>query len=111
LFPTIEIQENDYGNLKVTIEEMIKDMELQVHPPFVLKVIQLFETFNVRFGVMLVGPTGAGKTTCYEVLLKTMITMRERNDPNPVFQFVKKEILNPKAISMGEMYGEVNEVS
>jgi len=37
--------------------------------------------------------------------------MRERNDPSPVFQKVKKEVLNPKAISMGEMYGEVNEIS
>jgi len=40
-----------------------------------------------------------------------MITLRERNDPNQVFQLVKKIILNPKSISMGEMYGEVNTVS
>jgi len=71
----------------------------------------LFETFNVRFGVMVVGLTGAGKTKCYEVLEKTMTLLREENDPNQVFQIVNKEVLNPKSISMGEMYGEVDNVS
>jgi dynein heavy chain len=85
LFPSVEITENDYGNLKTTIEEMIVIKKLQLHPAFVIKVIQLFETFNVRFGVMIVGPTGAGKTTSYEVLEKCMTTMRERNDPNQAY--------------------------
>jgi dynein heavy chain len=68
LFPTATIAENDYGLLEVTIKKIIEDKDLQKHQPFIIKVIQLFETFNVRFGVMLVGPTGSGKSTCYEVL-------------------------------------------
>jgi len=36
------------------------------------KVIQLFETMNVRFGVMIVGPAGGGKTTIYKVLADSM---------------------------------------
>ena len=47
---------------------MIDEMQLQKKKEFIIKVIQLFETFNVRFGVMLVGPTGSGKTTSYQVL-------------------------------------------
>jgi len=73
-----------------------------------MKVIQLYETFNVRFGVMIVGPTGAGKTTCYEALADTMTTMRERGHPNEVYQNVNVQVLNPKSISMGEMYGIVD---
>jgi dynein heavy chain len=111
LFPSVEITENDYGQLQVTIEQMITERELQKMPAFILKVIQLFETFNVRFGVMLVGPTGSGKTTCYNVLQDTMTYLREQDDPSPVFQLVKKVVLNPKAISMGELYGEVNQIS
>ena len=60
---------------------------------------------------MLVGPTGAGKSKCYEVLRQTMIYLHESGDKNPSFQNVKQVILNPKSISMGEMYGEVNALS
>ena len=40
----------------------------KVVPAMVKKTIQLYETMLVRHGVMLVGPTGGGKTTCYEVM-------------------------------------------
>jgi dynein heavy chain len=40
-------------------------MGLEYHEDIQLKVCQLFETMNVRFGIMLVGPTGGGKTTVY----------------------------------------------
>lgn len=67
------------------MERCIEEADLQIHGPFVKKIIQLFETFNVRFGVMLVGPTGGGKTTCYEVLKATMILLREQNHKDESF--------------------------
>jgi len=75
------------------------------------KVIYLYETFAVRFGVMLVGPTGGGKTCCYEVLADVMTTLREQNHPDKMFQLVRKQVFNPKAITMGQLYGEVDYVS
>ena len=77
LFPGIEVKENDYGVLKITIEKMIDEKQMLKDPNFVLKVIQLFETFNVRFGVMLVGTTGSGKTSCYEILDDVMNNLRD----------------------------------
>jgi len=77
LFPSVEISENNYGKLEVTIKQMITDAKLQTQQSFIIKVIQLFETFNVRFGVMLVGPTGSGKTTVWNVLQSTMTYLRE----------------------------------
>jgi dynein heavy chain len=65
------------------------------------KVIYLYETFNVRFGVMLVGETGGGKTNVYEVLADVMTTLRNENHPDKKFQVVVKQLLNPKAITMG----------
>lgn len=77
LFPGVEITENDYGNLEVIIRQMVLEKKLQDEKSFILKVIQLFETFNVRFGVMLVGPTGSGKTTVWNVLQAVMTYLRE----------------------------------
>ena len=73
---------------------------------FKLKCLQLFDTFNVRFGVMLVGPTGGGKSTCFSVLQHAMTQLKKQGVPG--FDEVKIKILNPKSISMGELYGEEN---
>ena len=40
------------------------------------KTIQLFETFNVRFGVMIVGFTMGGKTCLYRMLAKALTKLR-----------------------------------
>lgn len=74
--------------------------------------MQLFDTFNVRFGVMLVGPTGGGKSSIYEVLAESMSELRiSKHSEDPNFQLVNTQVVNPKAISMGELYGEVNALS
>eukprot|EP00698_Gefionella_okellyi_P007651 TRINITY_DN186_c0_g4_i1.p1 TRINITY_DN186_c0_g4~~TRINITY_DN186_c0_g4_i1.p1 ORF type:complete len:3955 (+),score=1074.62 TRINITY_DN186_c0_g4_i1:43-11907(+) len=109
LFPGMEIPASDYGELQVTIEEsMIRD-KLQVVPEFVTKVIQLYETMTVRFGVMLVGPTGGGKTTIYRVLQDALTVLRrDKHIENPRYQLTSTFVLNPKCVSMGELYGEFN---
>lgn len=72
------------------------------------KVIQLYETMIVRHGVMLVGPAGGGKTTIYTILAKALETLYSRGHKNPFYLPVKTYVLNPKSVSMGELYGEVN---
>jgi len=77
LFPSVQIPEIDYGDLQKQIEKSMQDLGFQLVPVLITKVIQLFETFNVRFGVMLVGLTGSAKTTCYRVLEHTMTELRK----------------------------------
>lgn len=67
LFPGVDIPEHDYGRLQEEIQNVIVARHLQVVREQVMKVIQLYETMLVRHGVMLVGPTGSGKTTVYQV--------------------------------------------
>lgn len=108
LFPGAVIPETDYGDLQKQVEKSLDDLKFQKVPAMITKVIQLFETFNVRFGVMLVGLTGSGKTTCYSVLQHAMSELRKNEFPDQRCQNVTSYILNPKCIAMGELYGEVN---
>ena len=57
---------------------------------------------------MLVGNAGCGKTTCYEILKETMIDLRATAIDDQRFQNVTIDCLNPKAISMDELYGNKN---
>ncbi|XP_040003149.1 dynein heavy chain 6, axonemal [Xiphias gladius] len=110
LFPGVCIPEHDYGVLHSTILESLVKRNLQPLASMTKKVIQLYETMLVRHGVMLVGPTGGGKTTVYTILADTLETLHRtgHNAYNPFYQPVKTYVLNPKSVTMGELYGEVN---
>ncbi|XP_041935143.1 dynein heavy chain 6, axonemal [Alosa sapidissima] len=108
LFPGVSIPEHDYGVLKSTIEWSLCERSLQPVPAMISKVIQLYETMLVRHGVMLVGPTGGGKTTVYATLAHALEKLHDDGHEDPFFMPVKKYVLNPKSITMGELYGEVN---
>ncbi|KAJ0037224.1 hypothetical protein NL108_018608 [Boleophthalmus pectinirostris] len=113
LFPGVSIPEHDYGVLHSTIVECLVKGNLQPLPAMTKKVIQLYETMLVRHGVMLVGPTGGGKTTVYTILANTLETLynSEYKETNPFYQPVKTYVLNPKSVTMGELYGEMNNLT
>lgn len=75
LFPGVEVPPNDYGALETAVRWVLNSRHLQQQDTFVLKVIQLYETLNVRFGVMSVGPTGGGKTVILQTLQGAMTRM------------------------------------
>ncbi|KAM6471116.1 dynein axonemal heavy chain 6 [Liasis olivaceus] len=111
LFPGVTIPEHNYGVLQSTIVDTMLSKGLQPEDTMIHKVIQLYETMLVRHGVMLVGPTGGGKTTVYQILADTLGTLYEAGEEYHFFQPVKTYILNPKSITMGELYGEVNNLT
>jgi dynein heavy chain len=78
LFPGIQEEEVDYGKLMGAIKEAVIEMKLQVIDNFLTKCIQLYETTTVRHGLMLVGPTGGGKTSCYRVLARALTKLAQK---------------------------------
>ena len=61
-------------------------------------------TVSLNTGATLVGPTGAGKSTCYRILSRIMTSLHKAGSKNEQYQEVAFEILNPKCITMGELY-------
>ena len=57
-----------HTELEAATTSVLQKQGLQQPPAFVHKVVQLHETLGVRFGVMLVGQTGTGKSTLLHTL-------------------------------------------
>jgi len=98
LFPGVEIPEHDYGIFLKTIQDCASARGLQVVPAQSNKVIQLYETMVVRHGVMLVGPTGGGKTTCYRILADTLDSLKKQGQKNPQLELNKTSGKKPLLI-------------
>jgi dynein heavy chain len=107
LFPGVSQPKIDYGNLLESIKKNCDKIGLQPVESFLGKCIQMYETTVVRHGMMLVGPTGGGKTSCYQVLRGALTDLKGKTSPSgSLFERVQCYMLNPKSITMGQLYGE-----
>ncbi|TMW60250.1 hypothetical protein Poli38472_000292 [Pythium oligandrum] len=71
------------------------------------KLLQLFETLEVRVGIVQTGASGSGKSTAYRILKDAVTALHDvRNHSDQLrFQKVVSFVLNPKSIAMNELYG------
>ncbi|GMI07902.1 hypothetical protein TrRE_jg5473 [Triparma retinervis] len=106
LFPGIERPSFDYGPLLTCIKRGCEAKNLQAVPIFIRKNIELYEMICVRHGLMVVGPTGGGKSSCIRTLQLALTELKEAGLEGERYETSEIYHLNPKAITMGQLYGE-----
>ena len=105
IFPEVaaQIQRTKHPEVEKNIKEMFEQWNLVQKDEFVIKIIQLYETYFTRHGFMVVGNAGCGKTTIYEILTKALSNCEGAS------KFVITK-MNPKAITGTQMFGTINAV-
>lgn len=102
LFPSLITAPVIYKQLQSAIASNTATAKLINYPAWNLKLLQLFETQRVRHGMMTLGPSGAGKTCCINLLMRSLT---DCGHPH------KEMRMNPKAITASEMFGKLDVAS
>ena len=100
LFPGVDPPRVVDVSLTRCIIKATEDSGLWPDQQFTLKVAQLDELLAIRHCVFVMGPAGAGKSTCW----KTLSRARGNKDPQ---RKVRVAHLNPKVLPTEDLYGHI----
>lgn len=117
IFSEISTISPDIGPLKRYMYAALRELRLQKCPAQLEKVLHLFNTLNIRHGVILIGPTCGGKSTVRKILQKSLSLFENENEceifdtscklhegKNKVTA-VDEIVISPKSCSLDELYG------
>lgn len=107
LFPIAVVEEHMLP-FKRRIQDVLEKLLLQPNSYIVDKIVEVYNMLSMRNGIIIVGDSMSGKTTVWQTLAETLKDLRA----NPVNSIVEYEVtyrvINPKAITIGQLFGEMD---
>lgn len=111
LFPGIELNPRDRSMLVEAMKDACYDKNLQTTDLFITKTLQIYEMMLVRHGFMVVGDPFGAKSSAIKVLAAAMGKLHERYPDDTDWSYLHHIVINPKSITMGQLYGCFDDVT
>ncbi|KAG2385509.1 hypothetical protein C9374_003324 [Naegleria lovaniensis] len=99
VFPGIDSPDISYIELEKSIKDVMNEMGLVPIPNMIKKIVQFYEACKQRMGVVLVGPSGSGKSVIWHVLSEALKKMNQK---------MKTYVVNPKAMPRHQLLGHMD---
>ncbi|KAJ3973292.1 dynein heavy chain protein 1 [Lentinula raphanica] len=100
VFPGVDYLPVDLDRLRGEIYKICKERKLVTGERWIAKILQLYQIQKIQHGLMMVGPSGTGKTNAWRVLLAAL----ERFDGVEGVEYV----IDPKALHKDGLYGTLD---
>ncbi|KAF8640937.1 hypothetical protein AX17_000584 [Amanita inopinata Kibby_2008] len=100
VFPGVDYMPVDLEALREQILKVCSERRLVSDERWIAKILQLYQIQKIQHGLMMVGPSGTGKTNAWQVLLAAL----ERLDGTEGVSYV----IDPKAMHKDALYGTLD---
>ena len=99
-FPGVAYVPANLSKLTAAIRQVMKERHLKETEMWMSKILQLYQIQQIHHGVMMVGPSGSGKSQIWKVLLQALQRVEGTEGIC--------HIINPKAMSKEALYGNLD---
>ncbi|OWK62944.1 Cytoplasmic dynein 2 heavy chain 1 [Lonchura striata] len=99
VFPGTDFKDVEYAELTAALQQVFEEANLEVISTQIKKALELYEQLRQRMGVVIVGPSGGGKSTLWR-MLKTAL--------GKTGKVVKQYTMNPKAMPRHQLLGRID---
>jgi dynein heavy chain 2 len=99
IFLNVKITDFEYEDLRKALVEAFKDHKLIPSDIQIKKALEVYEQLRQRMGVVVVGPSGSGKSVLWKMLKEALI---KTGKP------IKSYVMNPKSITRHQLLGHID---
>ncbi|CAF3644553.1 unnamed protein product [Adineta steineri] len=99
IFPGIDLRDIEYENLRLALHDIYKEHHLLINDMQIRKALELYEQLRQRMGVVIVGPSGSGKSVLWKMLQHAMQKIGHQ---------VRTYVMNPKSMPRIQLLGHID---